>query len=183
MMNWTGGWFFLMAAEIFTAGQRDFRLPELGSYLKEAANEGDSISILLGVIALVFVIVALGQFVWQPLLTWADRFKLETVESRVSHTSWFYDALHSSHIISWFSQSIFSSAIEQMDKKILHRFPMTEQSTMKKVNLTWVVYILEIAGFLGLLYGTDLTGQMLLVVPSAQWGLIGFGLIALRCYV
>ena len=28
MMSWAGGWFFLMAAEIFTVGQRDFRLPD-----------------------------------------------------------------------------------------------------------------------------------------------------------
>ena len=48
---------------------------------------------------------------------------------------------------------------------------------MKKVNLTGVVYTLELAGVLGLLYGTYLTGQMLLGVPSAQWGIIGFGLI------
>src|SRR5918999_584242 len=27
MMSWSGGWFFLMAAEIFTVGERDFRLP------------------------------------------------------------------------------------------------------------------------------------------------------------
>lgn len=31
MMSWAGGWFFLMAAEIFTVGQRDFRLPGLGA--------------------------------------------------------------------------------------------------------------------------------------------------------
>ena len=108
----------MMAAEIFTAGQRDFRLPGLGSYLKEAANKGDLIAIILGVVTLIFVILVLDQLVWQPLLTWADRFKLETVEGRVSHTSWFYDAFHSSHIIRWFSQSIFSPTIEQMDKKI-----------------------------------------------------------------
>ncbi|HXF63204.1 MAG TPA: ABC transporter permease subunit, partial [Caldilineaceae bacterium] len=33
MMSWAGGWFFLMAAEIFTVGRRDFRLPGLGAYL------------------------------------------------------------------------------------------------------------------------------------------------------
>ena len=41
MMSWAGGWFFLMAAETFTAGERDFRLPGLGAYLQEAANRGD----------------------------------------------------------------------------------------------------------------------------------------------
>ncbi len=41
MMSWAGGWFFLMAAEIFHVGRRDFRLPGLGSYLQTAASEGN----------------------------------------------------------------------------------------------------------------------------------------------
>ena len=41
MMSWAGGWFFLMAAEIFRVGTRDYRLPGLGAYLQEAANKGD----------------------------------------------------------------------------------------------------------------------------------------------
>ena len=41
MMSWSGGWFFLMAAEIFKSAARDFRLPGLGSYLQTAANVGN----------------------------------------------------------------------------------------------------------------------------------------------
>jgi ABC-type nitrate/sulfonate/bicarbonate transport system permease component len=81
MMSWAGGWFFLMAAEIFTVGQRDFRLPGLGAYLQEAANQGNVTAILWGIGTLVLVIVLLDQLVWRPLLVWADKFKLETVES------------------------------------------------------------------------------------------------------
>jgi NitT/TauT family transport system permease protein len=33
MMSWSGGWFFLMAAEIFNVGSRDCRLPGLGAVL------------------------------------------------------------------------------------------------------------------------------------------------------
>ena len=65
MMSWAGGWFFLMAAETFTVGSRDFRLPGLGSYLQSAANAGDFRSILLGVGTLVLVIVLMDQFVWR----------------------------------------------------------------------------------------------------------------------
>ena len=36
-----GGWFFLMACEMFVLGNRDFRLPGLGSYLQTAAGAGD----------------------------------------------------------------------------------------------------------------------------------------------
>src|SRR5262249_61734566 len=65
MMSWSGGWFFLMAAEIFNVGSRDFRLPGLGSYLQTAANEGNLHAVFLGVSTLVVVIVLLDQFVWR----------------------------------------------------------------------------------------------------------------------
>lgn len=42
MMSWAGGWFFLMAAEQFTLGNRSFQLPGLGSYLQVAANRDNT---------------------------------------------------------------------------------------------------------------------------------------------
>src|SRR6266568_5624038 len=54
MMSWSGGWFFLMAAEIFNVGSRDFRLPGLGSYLQTAANVGNLLAVILGLATLVF---------------------------------------------------------------------------------------------------------------------------------
>ena len=99
MMSWAGGWFFLMAAEIFTVGNKDFRLPGLGAYLQEAANKGDLQAVFWGVLMLIFVIVALDQFVWRPLLAWSSKFKLEMTESEVTVTSWFYDLLIDSRII------------------------------------------------------------------------------------
>src|SRR5919109_1646714 len=99
MMSWAGGWFFLMAAEIFTVGERDFRLPGLGAYLQEAANRGDISAIAWGVGALVSVIIALDQLVWRPLLAWSSRFKLETVGGSEMPSSWFYDVLRHSRLI------------------------------------------------------------------------------------
>lgn len=46
MMSVAGGWFFLMACEMFTLGEKDFRLLGLGSYLQKAADEGDVTAIL-----------------------------------------------------------------------------------------------------------------------------------------
>ena len=48
MMSVAGGWFFLMACEMFVLGDRDFRLPGLGSYLQTAASAGDTRSHLVG---------------------------------------------------------------------------------------------------------------------------------------
>ena len=52
-----------MAAEISTTSQSDFRIPGLGSYLKEAANKGNLTDVILEVVTLIFVIVVLDQLV------------------------------------------------------------------------------------------------------------------------
>jgi NitT/TauT family transport system permease protein len=81
MMSVAGGWFFLMACEMFVLGDRDFRLPGLGSFLQTAAGNGDTHAILWGLAAMVAVIVLLDQLVWRPVIVWADKFKFEQVES------------------------------------------------------------------------------------------------------
>jgi NitT/TauT family transport system permease protein len=81
MMSVAGGWFFLMACEMFVLGDRDFRLPGLGSFLQTAAGNGDTRAILWGLAAMVGVIVLLDQVIWRPVILWADKFKFEQVES------------------------------------------------------------------------------------------------------
>src|SRR5215469_10109941 len=88
MMSVAGGWFFLMACEMFVLGSRDFRLPGLGSYLQTAASAGDTRSILWGVGIMIAVIVLLDQLVWRPVIAWAEKFKIEQVESTNVPRSW-----------------------------------------------------------------------------------------------
>jgi NitT/TauT family transport system permease protein len=88
MMSVAGGWFALMVCEMFVLGPRDFRLPGLGSYLQTAASAGDTRSILLGIATMVAVIVLLDQFVWRPVIAWAEKFKVEQVESTNAPRSW-----------------------------------------------------------------------------------------------
>jgi NitT/TauT family transport system permease protein len=90
IMSVAGGWFFLMACEMFVLGKRDFRLPGLGSFLQTAASNGNTHAILWGVGTMIGVIVLLDQLVWRPIILWADKFKFEQVESSaVSQTTFF----------------------------------------------------------------------------------------------
>ena len=84
-----GGWFFLIACEMFVLGDRDFRLPGLGSYLQTAAsaNPVDLHALLWGLTVLVLIIVATDQLLWRPLIAWSDKFKFEQVESTTRITS------------------------------------------------------------------------------------------------
>src|ERR1700724_191352 len=99
MMSVAGGWFFLMACEMFVLGSRDFRLPGLGSYLQTAASAGDTQSILWGVGTMIAVIVLLDQFVWRPVIAWAEKFKVEQVQSAEVPHSWVLNLLQHSRAL------------------------------------------------------------------------------------
>ncbi len=177
MMSWAGGWFFLMAAEIFTVGQRDFRLPGLGAYLQEAANQGDTRAILWGIGTLVLVIVALDQLVWRPLLAWADRFKLETVEGENPPSSWFYNLLRSAPILEWLSGRVWRPISEHLDAWFIRRAEAPGPEAERR-GRPWPLYLLALLLVLGLAYGGPRAVLMLVEVPGGQWGEIGLGVLA-----
>lgn len=172
MMSWAGGWFFLMAAEIFTVGERDFRLPGLGAYLQKAANQGNYQAIFLGLLTLILTIVALDQLVWRPLLAWSDRFKLEMVESDNPPTSWFYDLLNNARFVVWLQTRIITPLSHLLDQWTVRRFPFREQeSGLSRLNWHEILVSVAIAG--ALLYGTGRAGQLLFTLSLQQWLTIG----------
>ena len=81
MVSVAGGWFFLMACEMFVLGTRDFRLPGLGSYLQTAASTENKIAMAWGILTMIAIIVATDQLIWRPVIAWSDKFKFEQVES------------------------------------------------------------------------------------------------------
>ncbi len=81
MVSVAGGWFFLMACEMFVLGTRDFRLPGLGSYLQTAASTENKIAMTWGILTMIAIIVATDQLIWRPVIAWSDKFKFEQVES------------------------------------------------------------------------------------------------------
>ena len=178
MMSWSGGWFFLMAAEMFTVGNRNFNLPGLGAYLEEAASQGNWSAIAWGLGTLVLVIVLLDQLVWRPLLAWADRFKVEMVENDNPPTAWFYDVLNDSAIVDWLGRAIWQPLNERFDMLMLRLFPAPRGGAQTQGQSAWAYYAVVAVGGLALAYGAFMTGRMLLGVPPGQWGSIGISVLA-----
>jgi len=178
VMSWAGGWFFLMAAETFTVGARDFRLPGLGAYLREAATGGDLRAVALGVGWLVAVIVALDQLVWRPLLAWSDRFKVEMVASQTPATSWFYDAWRASSLVRRLGHRVGSPLVEALDTWIGRRLASTVTLGEDAAHTTWGWRAAAVLGGMGLLYGTARAVEILVGIPPSQWVAIGLGLLA-----
>ena len=182
MMSWAGGWFFLMAAETFTVGERDFRLPGLGSYLQMAANTGDVAAILMGLAALVVVMVLIDRLVWQPVLVWANRFKVEAVEGDDAPESWFYDLLSRSWLLEQFGRHVWSPLSEWVDRvmgRLLSQTPASRQAgTNRTAVSTFVLALGGLAVTAFLAYYLLGAARLLLAVPLAEWGRIGLGVLA-----
>jgi len=126
MMSVAGGWFFLMACEMFVLGKRDFRLPGLGSYLQTAAGAGDTTAIVWGLVAMISVIVLLDQLVWRPVIAWADKFKFEQVESASAPHSLVLDVLRRSRALSYLGRT----TIEPLNERVSRLFVPNRNSAV-----------------------------------------------------
>lgn len=179
VMSWAGGWFFLMAAEIFTLGERDFRLPGLGAYLQTAANEGDTRALIIGIGTLIFIIVVLDQLIWQPLLAWAERFKVSQVAEDNPTESWFLNSLSRSGLLTGVSQRFFSPIARWLNRR-LNQPPayiagLETFDDSKRSLLGWLL----LATFgIAIAYGIYQAVTLLLTLPLAVWNDIVVGALA-----
>ena len=178
MMSWAGGWFFLMAAEIFTVGDKDFRLPGLGSYLQEAANQNNFSAIFTGLATLVLIIIILDQLVWRPLLAWSDKFKLEMTESDNPPTSWFYDALQEARLTNFFTDNIIKPFWNVIDRLFAKSSSDTTEIAKEKGIGKFIGKIVKLAFYLTLLYGLYKILIMLGSLTFTELSKIGLGVLA-----
>ncbi len=115
MMSVAGGWFFLMACEMFVLGNRDLRLPGLGSYLQTAASAGNTRAIVWGLAVMIGIIVAMDRLIWRPVIAWAEKFKFEQVEAAEAPRSLVLNLLRQSHVLSLIFRSVFAPLREALD--------------------------------------------------------------------
>ena len=101
MMSMAGGWFFLMITESFVLGDKDFRLPGIGSYMSVAVAKGDVRAMLWAIFAMITMIVALDQVLWRPVVVWSQKFRVEEGAEEQTASSWLYDWLRRSAVLEW----------------------------------------------------------------------------------
>src|SRR6266704_27562 len=94
MLSMAGGWFFLMVNEAFRLGDRDYRLPGIGSYMSVALDQGNAQAMALAIAAMVVMIVCVDQLLWRPLVVWVEKFLLdESSDGEPELSSWVLDLL------------------------------------------------------------------------------------------
>jgi NitT/TauT family transport system permease protein len=173
MMSVAGGWFALMVCEMFVLGSRDFRLPGLGSYLQTAASAGDTSSICWGIATMVLVIVLLDQFVWRPVIAWAEKFKVEQVESTDAPRSWVLNLVERSSGLA----KIREKTLRPLGERLLLYFAQKHREDRPVENPSaWRGWLLRGLALGGISYGVVRVAIILSGVGKAELHATALGL-------
>jgi NitT/TauT family transport system permease protein len=180
-----GGWFFLMACEMFVLGKRDFRLPGLGSYLQTAASNGDTYAMLWGLVAMIGVILLIDQLVWRPAIAWSSKFKFEQVESAQAPKSPLLHLLRNSRVLTVFREKTAEPLSERVNLYFARRPPRHKTSGNSPVWVKAVGVPLAIVAVAGVGYEVFRAVVLLRGVNGAEFsGLMkGAGATFLRVNV
>jgi NitT/TauT family transport system permease protein len=182
MMSVAGGWFFLMACEMFVLGQRDFRLPGLGSYLQTAAGRGDGRAIIDGLIAMLAVIVLTDQLVWRPVIAWAQKFKVENVEAADVPRSPVLTLLRRSRLLDYISRNVTAPVREALALHFAKNEEQVSAARRSSALRQWLLLLMAVIAGGAALY-LAFRGVLLLTGVSAtelKMILIGLGATFLR---
>lgn len=154
MMSMAGGWFFLMACEMFVLGNRDLRLPGLGSYLQTAANAGDTKAIAWGLAVMIGVIVLIDQAIWRPVIAWGGRFKFEQVEAAEAPRSPILDWLQRSQLLMVLGRRSVAPVRENLNLHFARRHDFSSKVSSPSRATTAALRALSVVALTGVLYTT-----------------------------
>ncbi|MGI9170427.1 MAG: ABC transporter permease, partial [Caulobacteraceae bacterium] len=93
MMSMSAGWFFVVASEAITVGKTTATLPGIGSWIALAIDRRNFAAVAWAVGAMAVVIVLYDQFLFRPVVAWADKFRFEQTASQQQPRSWFFEVL------------------------------------------------------------------------------------------
>jgi NitT/TauT family transport system permease protein len=164
-----GGWFFLMACEMFVLGKRDFRLPGLGSYLQTAAGNGDTYAMLWGLAAMIGVILLIDQLIWRPAIAWSSKFKFEQVESTQAPTSPLLHLMRNSHVLNLFREKTVAPLSERVNLYFARRKPSPKSSETSPTWLKALGAVLAVVAIAGVGYEVFRAVALLRGVNGAEF--------------
>ncbi len=188
VMSVAGGWFFLIAIESFTLGDKDFRLPGLGSYLGAAASKGDFGAIAWGLLVLIGVIILIDFLIWRPLIAWAEKFKFETVEAENTPQSFVLNFFRRSPTLRIFTNRVWKPLGLAFEQGIKQTFPphIPTNSPSKNLQvLQWINWLFLSGVTIIVLWGTWEAALLMKVLNWADWQKVVTGAIftALRVII
>src|SRR5580692_9678503 len=154
MLSMSGAWFFIVASEAISVGDTSIKLPGIGTYLSLAIDQADVRAVLYAVVAMAIVILLYDQFIFRPIVAWADKFRVETTASQARPRSWVYDLARRTRLVHTLTEPV-GAALGALAMARLPKLPPTSPSKPgtrpaasvlgKALDLLWVAIVLAAA--------------------------------------
>jgi NitT/TauT family transport system permease protein len=141
MMSMAGGWFFLSVCEAFQLGDKDFRLPGIGSYMSVAVEQDRYDAMFYALAAMMIMIIAVDQLLWRPIVVWSTKFRVEEGGDQSMPTSWF---------LNWLTRSSLVALLVSAIKMVLPKYhPHPPASPRERYDPTvanpWTDHLVTVA--------------------------------------
>jgi NitT/TauT family transport system permease protein len=134
MMSFGGGWFFLAASEAISVLNRQYTLPGLGSYVAAAIAKRDMYALAWAIATMIVLILLIDQFFWKPLVTVAERYKLE-LSAGEERRFWLVD-LWRSATLPRYAERLFQPALRAADRFLSKATAVPEQIRLRPPSRT-----------------------------------------------
>jgi NitT/TauT family transport system permease protein len=93
MMSMSGAWFFVVASEAITVGDKTITLPGIGAYVAMAIDQKSLTAVGWAILAMTIVILIYDQCMFRPLVAWSDKFRFEQTAAQSVPESWLLDIM------------------------------------------------------------------------------------------
>ena len=100
MLSMSGGWFFVVASEAITLGDKSWTLPGIGSYVSVALDQRSMPSVWWAILAMFIVILAYDQLLFRPLVAWSAKFRMELTAGAVAEDPWVLKLMRRTRVLS-----------------------------------------------------------------------------------
>ena len=152
MMSMSGGWFFVVAAEAITVGDTTIKLPGIGSYLAVAIDRKDVAAVLMAVLTMLVVILLYDQLVFRPIVTFADKFRVELSASQNRSSSWILTLMQRTYWVRRASAPIqdafdWFTSLRMTLPRLRRRRREPSRAANRAVDALWFVVLAAMAAY------------------------------------
>jgi NitT/TauT family transport system permease protein len=99
MMSMSGGWFFVVASEAISVGDVNYVLPGVGSYVARAIQEQNLGAVGWAIVAMTVTILIYDQLLFRPMVTWAEKFRVEQTAAQIVPRSRVLELFHRARLL------------------------------------------------------------------------------------
>lgn len=168
MVSVANSWFFLMSAEAFKAGDKNFQLPGVGSYMYTAVEQGNTRAQVAAILTMLALVVLLDQLVWRPVVAWSQRFQVDENAEVDPGDNWLLRFMRRSRLLRWLESKRNQRLHQRRPRPILIR--RAEEGFKRPGRLAPWFATSAMVGMLGLLALGGLSVIRLLAdVSPSQW--------------